>query len=53
MANDTTDQPTPLDPGQGETNDPTDASETATVTAPEGAQTEGTPVDTGTDESAA
>lgn len=57
MANNTTDQPAPLEPGEGETNDPVDASETAQMVAPEGEQTEGeteaeqsegTPVDTGT-----
>lgn len=32
----TTDQNEPLAAGEGETNDPTDASETATYTAPEG-----------------
>lgn len=35
MTEQTTDQQEPLEPGQGETNDPTDASETATYVAPE------------------
>lgn len=35
MSEQTTDQQAPLEPGQGETNDPTDASETATYVAPE------------------